>query len=381
MKKLLLLCCFLLCGCYNHKELNDLAICSAMGISYKDGEYDLSLQIVNTSTFDQKTSSDNAVFSVYNEKGATVYEAIDKISKDLSKDITLTQLKIIVIDESAITDNLDSLVDFLMNDLEISLNVLVSTTLKSTPYDILSVVVPNNEINGTYLSNLIEVNNSNFGNSYLVDLSNFFVNYLTDYNNIILTNIEIKHPNEDESNNDILKDTDSISQLFIDYPIVFNKDDVYKLSFDESIILNLVDNNINGNSLTFECDGGNFSVMIFKSKFGFDNFKNNNIYLKGNISGTVNEYNCSYDLDESDTLKKLQDIIKKEIYEMIDSSFDNSKNIKIDFLGVGKYLHYNYPDVYKKIDDVNTEISSFNVINKIDVSLSKQGNLRGDING
>ena len=382
MKKLFVLlgCLFLLSGCYNHRELNDLAICSGVGVSYENNEYVLTLQVVNTSAFDSKSTSNNASFSVYTEKGKTIFEAINKISKELSKEITLTQLKVIVIDESAILDNLGSLVDFLMNDLEVSLNVPVVTSLKSNPKDVLSVITPNNEINASYISSLIEVNNSKFGNAYPIELSSFFVDYLTDYNNIMLTNVELKESSDMEDNNDVLKDTDNASTLYIDNPIVFNNETVYKLNLDESIVLNTIENNINDNSLTFDCNGGNFSIMVLNSKFGFSKFENNNIYLNGNLKGTVNEYNCSWDLDDDQTLVKLENVIKNSFYDMIDNAFNKSKELKLDFLEIGKFIYNNYTDEYKKIKDVNISLVDFNIVNKISVDLTKQGNLRGDIN-
>ena len=382
MKKLFVLlgCLFLLSGCFNHRELNDLAICSGLGVSYENDEYVLTLQVVNTSAFDSKSTSNNASFSVYTEEGKTIFEAINKISKELSKEITLTQLKIIIIDETAIIDNLSSLVDFLMNDLEVSLNVPVVTSLKSNPKDVLSVITPNNEINSSYISSLIEVNNSKFGNAYPIELSSFFVDYLTDYNNIMLTNVELKESSDMEDNNDVLKDTDNASTLYIDNPVVFNNETVYKLNLDESIVLNTIENNINDNSLTFDCNGGNFSIMVLNSKFGFSKFENNNIYLNGNLKGTVNEYNCSWDLDDDQTLVKLENVIKNNFYDIIDNAFNKSKELKLDFLEIGKFIYNNYTDEYKKIKDVNISLVDFNIVNKISVDLTKQGNLRGDIN-
>ena len=267
-----------------------------------------------------------------------------------------------------------------MNDLEVSLNVPVVTSLKSNPKDVLSVIAPNNEINASYISSLIEVNNSKFGNAYPIELSSFFVDYLTDYNNIMLTNVELKESSDMEDNNDVLKDTDNASTLYIDNPVVFNNETVYKLNLDESIVLNTIENNINDNSLTFDCNGGNFSIMVLNSKFGFSKFENNNIYLNGNLKGTVNEYNCSWDLDDDQTLVKLENVIKNSFYAMIDNAFNKSKELKLDFLEIGKFIYNNYTDEYKKIKDVNISLVDFNIVNKISVDLTKQGNLRGDIN-
>ena len=49
MKKILvLLIPFILCGCWNYKELNQLAIVSGMAIEKENDEYVLTAQIINS---------------------------------------------------------------------------------------------------------------------------------------------------------------------------------------------------------------------------------------------------------------------------------------------------------------------------------------------
>ena len=49
MKKIILiLIIFLLTGCYDYNELNDLEIISSIIVDYKDNEYKVHLEVVNT---------------------------------------------------------------------------------------------------------------------------------------------------------------------------------------------------------------------------------------------------------------------------------------------------------------------------------------------
>ena len=58
MKKILvLLIPFILCGCWNYKELNQLAIVSGMAIEKENDEYVLTAQIINSQKSDVQDSS------------------------------------------------------------------------------------------------------------------------------------------------------------------------------------------------------------------------------------------------------------------------------------------------------------------------------------
>ena len=48
MKKIILIIAlFLLTGCYDYKEINNLGIISAIGIDYQDDEYNVTLEVLN----------------------------------------------------------------------------------------------------------------------------------------------------------------------------------------------------------------------------------------------------------------------------------------------------------------------------------------------
>ena len=56
MKKIILIITlFFLTGCYDYKEINDLAIISAIGVDYQNDEYIITLEVLN-----DQTDKDNA---------------------------------------------------------------------------------------------------------------------------------------------------------------------------------------------------------------------------------------------------------------------------------------------------------------------------------
>ena len=66
-----LLIIFLVTGCYNYRELNKLAITSAIGINKADDGYELIIQVVNTQKqgSDGSSASEQLKFIVYKSEG------------------------------------------------------------------------------------------------------------------------------------------------------------------------------------------------------------------------------------------------------------------------------------------------------------------------
>ena len=139
MKKLLLILITLtfLTGCYNYRELNDLAIVTAVSISKEKDNYNIAVQVVNPKK-DQDTSSSNEPdFIVYKSKGKTLQAAFESLVKESPKRMYKTQMQILIIDEKMAKNNIKEVFEYLARDPEIrnEFNVLIgkSDNILETP--------------------------------------------------------------------------------------------------------------------------------------------------------------------------------------------------------------------------------------------------------
>ena len=58
MKKLLIIIfCLLISGCNNYRELNNIAVVSALGIDYKDNMYNVSVLVKDNAKNDENKTS------------------------------------------------------------------------------------------------------------------------------------------------------------------------------------------------------------------------------------------------------------------------------------------------------------------------------------
>ena len=103
MKKIYLLIIpilFSLTGCYNYRELNDLAIVSGISISMTDNQYEVMVEVVNPKKQQDATGSDEPDFIIYKKKANSMQQAFREIVEESPKKLYTAHLNILIIDES-----------------------------------------------------------------------------------------------------------------------------------------------------------------------------------------------------------------------------------------------------------------------------------------
>ena len=92
MKKIILISfLFLLTGCYDYKEINDLAIISAIGIDYKDDEYVITLEVLN-----DQNDKDSSKIKTYTKTSSnkSLAKALEETADLLSDQANYSHVKL-----------------------------------------------------------------------------------------------------------------------------------------------------------------------------------------------------------------------------------------------------------------------------------------------
>ena len=99
----------LITGCYNYRELNDLGITTAVGIS-KDGDnYNLVIEVLKTET---SSNEENKIETIlYESSGKTIQEALRRAILKSPKRLYANHLYMILIDEELASDGIASIMD------------------------------------------------------------------------------------------------------------------------------------------------------------------------------------------------------------------------------------------------------------------------------
>lgn len=382
MKKIILLIflTFICTGCYNYKELNELGIVSAMGIS-KDGDlYNLDIQILNVLD-SEKSGLNKSPITVISGQGETIFEAARSMNRKTSKVFFLADVDYVFLDQSVLNDGLDEIMDFLIRDTRLSLNFLVVTSTENKSLDILSSISHFDTNSANNLYDAVMNSETRYGGINSLHVRELINNYYAKGKYTIFPNVYIKDTSK-SSENDSLEDSKSESYVEVKNMVFFKDKEVIELTDEETKGVNFLRNKIKNATLTIECDGGYFTIETLESKMKLKSKLNiDQLNVKGNVGAEIVYYGCKDNLDNADVLKNISKKAEKEVESYITKAFNKSKKYNYDFLGLGNYI---YKNNYKYFDFENKDwnkdgLNKLNLKYNIDVSLYKQGNLRGDL--
>ena len=98
MKKIILIILLLtLSGCYDYKEINDLAIITAIGIDHKDEEYKITLEVLN-----DQGDKDSGKIKSYTKTGSykSLAKALEEAADSLSDQANYTHVKLMILSDT-----------------------------------------------------------------------------------------------------------------------------------------------------------------------------------------------------------------------------------------------------------------------------------------
>lgn len=382
MKKIILLIflTFICTGCYNYKELNELGIVSAMGIS-KDGDlYNLDIQLLNVLD-SEKSGLNKSPITVISGQGETIFEAARSMNRKTSKVFFLADVDYVFLDQSVLNDGLDEIMDFLIRDTRLSLNFLVVTSTENKSLDILSSISHFDTNSANNLYDAVMNSEIRYGGINSLHVRELINNYYAKGKYTIFPNVYIKDTSK-SSENDSLEDSKSESYVEVKNMVFFKDKEAIELTDEETKGVNFLRNKIKNATLTIECDGGYFTIETLESKMKLKSKLNiDQLNVNGNVGAEIVYYGCKDNLDNADVLKNISKKAEKEVESYITKAFNKSKKYNYDFLGLGNYI---YKNNYKYFDFENKDwnkdgLNKLNLKYNIDVSLYKQGNLRGDL--
>lgn len=154
MKKLLFIpILFLLCGCYDSKEPNNIAYVVAVGVDLTDDEgiYEYTIQFAKTTQISGGSGEEGGkegseIVEVINVKAPSVYTAVNIANQVVSKNFTLAHTKLIVISEELSEKGVSDLFDTFGRNSDIRPNIYMAVSTCSAKY-YLDNVKPIAEIN------------------------------------------------------------------------------------------------------------------------------------------------------------------------------------------------------------------------------------------
>ncbi len=388
--KLLLLCCitFLLCGCWNYNELNQIAIVTALGIDSDEesNTYKVSAMISNAHSTQSNTKEGQSQTVIIEGKGHTISEALNDIDLQSPKQIYLSSLNVIIFSEDVAKNGVNKIADFLMREPESRKKFYLLVTQDEKASDVLQILSPLEALPSQNIaSNIIEATNYQ---AMIADInySDFIRTLIEPGKQPILSSIKISGDKKDGSKYNSLEQSKPVASIKLSNLAIF-KEDVLQGFADktESEGINLISNETKRITIEAKCDNDYMVAEL--------NHPNNTITVSLNDNeptvkmtltskGNITEMGCNLDLRDPKTIDDITKRFEKNTADIMNAGIKMAqKKYKSDILGIGRKFQKSYPKYFqehqKNWDD---EIfSKLKIQVSVDLDLETKGSLEQSI--
>ena len=373
MKKIfLILFIFLLSGCYNYKELNKIGIVSSISIDKKNNMYKVGAQVLNVKN---KEDTDSSKVIIYEEEGKTIEEALRKMTTKSNKKLYGGHLGKLVISEEVAKESIINVIDLFQRLPEIKDEFTVTISKDIDAGDVIKIMTSPESIPADYVTGEIQTADIESALTYSSKLDEFVSYYLKEYIDPVISVIKVNNYDKKGTTLKNNETTNPKTRIVLDNIAITKNGKLDKfLNKDETIGYNFIRNNVKEMIIPIKCDNSNYSsISLINNKTKNKIIKKDNKYiinLNVSSSASINEYNCSMDLDKEKTINYLQKETEKQIKKYINKTL-NLKT-KSEFLGLKRMIYldnpkYNNEDYIVKI--------------KVNVNIPRKGDIRNSSKG
>ncbi len=364
-------------GCYNYKEINDMAIVSSIGIDKdnKNDKYIVSAQIMNSK---ESEDSEDSQITVYTKEGDTVHEALRNITLKSPRKLYGNHLSKIVLSEEVAKEGIDNILDIFNRITEVRNEFIITIVKEDKASDVLKVLTTTESIPAEYVKLSLKIADKTSGLTYATKLDEFISLYLKKGIDPVVPVLKIDKKEKKGTTINNITTTNPISKIVIEDLAVTNKGKLETYLKNEEVIgYNFLRNQIQKMIIPVKCDDENnyASILILKNKTNSNAAKKDNKYIINfniNSEAIITEYNCKKDLTDEKVIKRLEKDTEKKIKRYIKKSLNKQKETKGKFLGLERIIYLDYPK-YKNED--------YSVKYNAKVNLVRKGEIRNSVKG
>lgn len=393
IKKLVIfLTLLLVTGCWDYRELNDLAIIGSLSIDIVDDEFVIAAQIMNAKkeggSGNSSGGSTSAPIVVYKFSSNTISNTLRKMTTESPRKLYIGHISMVLISENAARAGFKEISDFLLRDHE-SRKQFKVLIIKDNPVDQALSILDHLETL-TVQATLKSLNNASsyYGNVTPIGFDEFIaLGFSKGIEGIIPYAILEGDPKEGEKK-ESTEITIPQAKIILKGLSVFKDDKLIGfLDDNDSIGFNFIMGNLKSAMIPFKCDEKNYAtteIINYKTDMKIE-VKNDLPVVKIKMTGEANqaEINCNVDMEVIEGRDFIMNLMNEEIARLMSNSIDNVKqNFGSDIFGFERYLYRHNYKYWKKVEKKWNELFK-KIEYEIDVNLmlAKKGSTLDSIKG
>lgn len=331
----IILVCSLFAGCTNNNHLNNLAIVEGMGIDNEGPEVRVSVQTLNVTVNSSAQNLKGNITLNSEGVGDSVFDAVNEISKTVSKEIFFGQNKLIIFGRKTAEENFTQKLDYFLRSPEARPDVAVCLS-ETTAKDIIESKENDALVPCENILKLIKKSES-AGFCAYIDANEILNLYRDKTSDIYMPVIERKDKKK------------SVSVKGIG---LFSKNKLKYVTNDrESMGFLLINGKIKNANIEIEDKKlGKIGINITKT-----NVKNK-VKIKDGRVNFISDITAEIIINEiekgvsnqikEEKLEKVKQLVEKKLNSLCIAAFEACRNNGSDSLRVGEYLAMSSPESY-----------------------------------
>ncbi|MBT2618876.1 MULTISPECIES: Ger(x)C family spore germination protein [unclassified Bacillus (in: firmicutes)] len=382
---LIMLITFLLftTGCWNRRELNELAITLAMGLDItRDGQYLVTAQVVNPGEVAAKGGGSHSPVVIYQATGKTVFEAVRKMTKESPRKIYPSHLRILVIGESLAKKGIGKPLDVLSRDWELRSDFYVVVAKGMNAEDILRVPTALEKIPANNMFNTLEVSEKAWSGTSAISFDKLIEDMVSEGKQPVLTGIQadIKGGKKNSLSKQNVEIIDTPARVKYGNLAVFKKDKLVGwLNETESRAYNKITNNVKSSIVNVSCpNGGTAAIQVIRAKAdvkGKVESGKPKVDVNIRAEGNVGEVECHLDLTKPKSIEQLEKAYEKKVIQQMGNAIQSvQEQKKVDIFGFGEAIYRAEPKAWEQLKkDWDNEFQDLSVDVKYDLQIRRVG--------
>lgn len=346
-----------LAGCWDRRELNELAVSVAMGIDKVDGQYQVTVQVVQPGEVTAKKTGSGIMTPVttYQAKGVTIFEAIRRMTADSPRKIYAAHLRVVVFGEALAREGIGDALDLLSRDYELRTDFYLLVARGTTADRALEILTPLEKIPANKMFDSIETSEKVWAPVMGVTLDKFITDYNSKGKHPVLSGIRTSGDVEVGKTKGNLETVRPAAQIRNTGLAIFRKDRLIGwLNEEESKGYNYLLNHVKSTVGHVACpESGNLALEIVRSKAKMKAYVKNGSPRLGveiNVEENVGEVQCRIDLTQVKVVRELERTAEQRLKEIVERTIEAARTkYKTDFLGFGNALHRSDPGAWKAL--------------------------------
>lgn len=348
-----------LAGCWNRRELNDLAIAVAIGID-KDGEnqYQVSVQVVDPGEVaaNNRTMTRTPV-TFYQARGRTIFEAIRKMTTVSPRPIYSAHLRMLVIGEELAKEGIGDALEYMSRYYEHRTDFYIAIARETTAASTLKILTHLEAIPANQMYSSLLNSQKQWAPTASITLDQLIMDIVSKGKQPVVTGLRLRGDQEKGMSRENVESIASAAHLQYSGLAVINQDKLIGwLNEVESRGYSFIHNDVHNTVGVLKCpDGGKMTIEVIRSKtIPKAKFVNGEpeIHLAIRIEASIGEVLCKIDLTQKSSIYKMEHKSEDAIRGFVQKTIDQAQEkYKVDIFGFGDVVHRANPAYWKKVEN------------------------------